>query len=255
MREVILIVNYVAMIFKNTHFPFRSVLTLCLFISSLSSPVFAQKPKPVYEIAVRMVKKGKKEDFAHQRTGFIKLLKKQTGIGPIREFQSFYALPNPDKRPVFIGITKYANLETVSNVSKKIMPRLMQFTQTMDLKAYVFAMLIEDKKFNLKKLAAKKGQVLEIAIRRIKKGQNKAFQETRKAYLNYLRKQKGVLGSWEFAVVGGRNRERLTVDLSVYKNKKIWTQIAKRTQASPLATQYLSTFDPVMVQYATRVQE
>lgn len=221
------------------------------FSTALATSVRAQKAKPAYEIAVRMVKKSKKEDFVDRRAKFIKLLKKQEGISNNREFKSFYALPKPDAREVFIGITRYASLEVVTRVSKKIMPRFLQFTQTMDLKAYVFVMPIEGGKFNLKKLARKKGQVLEIAIRRVKKGQKKAFQKNRKAFVSYLNKQKGVLGSWEFAVVGGKDRERLTVGMSVYKNKEVFMKIARQLQTNPLVEKFFATFEPVALQYAT----
>jgi len=243
------------MIFKNIHTLFILFLITWVLIPSVFSETYAQKAKPVYEIAVRMVKKDKKADFVHQRANFTKLLKKQAGIGLIREFQSFDAWPTPDKQTVFIGITKYASLETVGRVSKRVMPRLMQFTQTICLKAYIFAMLVEGKKFKLKKLAAKKGQVLEIAIRRVKKGQHKTFQKARRAYVNYINKQKGVLGSWEFAVVGGRDRERLTVGMSVYKNKATLMKIRSQMESNPLVAQYFSTFDPVAIQYASQVTE
>ncbi|OJJ14062.1 hypothetical protein BKI52_44570 [marine bacterium AO1-C] len=248
--KFILCINYLVMIFKNYHSLLLTAIIAGIMLSGTPISGFAQKAKPVYEIAVRMVKKGKKIDFVDQRSKFIKLLKKQEGVSNNREFQSFYALPQPDKREVFIGLTRYNSLETVGNVSRKVMPRFMQFAQTMDLKAYVFVMLIAGKKFKLNKLAAKKGQVLEVAIRRVKKGQNKAFQETRKAFVNYLSKQKGVLGSWEFAVVGGKDRERLTVGMSVYKNKEVFMKIVKQVQSNPLAGKYFSTFDPVALQYA-----
>ena len=234
---------------KNYQSPFFTVF-IAFFLTPATS-VLAQKAKPAYEIAVRMVKKGKKEDFVDRRAKFIKLLKKQEGISNDREFKSFYALPKPDTREVFIGITRYASLEVVTRVSKRIMPRFLQFTQTMDLKAYVFVMPIEGGKFNLKKLARRRGQVLEIAIRRIKKGQRKEFQENRKAFVNYLNKQKGVLGNWEFAVVGGKDRERLTVGMSVYKNKDVFMKIAKQMQTNSLAKKYFATFEPVALQYAT----
>ncbi|MEO1663658.1 MAG: hypothetical protein AAFU54_03395 [Chloroflexota bacterium] len=57
------------------------------------------------EIAVRKVKEGRLEDFKTARSNFIALLKKQDGILADREFESFFALPQPDEQPVFIGMT------------------------------------------------------------------------------------------------------------------------------------------------------
>lgn len=205
---------------------------------------------PVFEIAVRKVKDGQKDDFVSRRADFITKLKAQEGVSNDREFQSFYALPEPDQQEVFIGMTQYANGNTVGKVQSKVLGKFMKFAKTMDLKAYVFVQPTEGGAFDLGRLASKPGQVLELAIRRVKPGQEAAFQSSRMAFVNWLGKQTGVVGSWEFKVVGGKDTESLTVGMSVYESQEAFQAIAGKVQALPEAGAYFSTFDPVALQYA-----
>lgn len=211
---------------------------------------------PVYEIAVRQVIDGKKADFELARTTFIETLIKQDGVSNDREFASFYALPEPDKREVFIGMTEYANYKIPGKVQNNwgVVSKFMKFKKTMDIKAYVFVQPIEGEKFNLASLASKPGQVLELAIRRVKPGQKAAFDSSRTGFVNWLNKQEGVVGSWELKVVGGKDTEGLTVGISVYENQNVFQAIASKVQQLPEAGAYFSTFDPVALQYAASVK-
>ncbi len=76
--------------------------------------------KPIFEIAVRKVKDGRKFDFVTERSKFVKTLKAQDGVSNDREFQSFYALPGPDEREVFIGMTQYESMEVLNKVQQNI---------------------------------------------------------------------------------------------------------------------------------------
>ncbi len=218
--------------------------------SPVKKGLLTDKNSPVFEIAVRKVKDGKKDEFASRRAAFISKLKVQDGVSNDREFQSFYALPEPDKQEVFIGITQYATGKTVGKVQSRVLAKFMKFAKTMDLKAYVFVQPTEGDHFDLGKLAAKPGQVLELAVRRVKPGQEAAFQSSRKDFVNWLNKQSGVAGSWEFKVVGGKNIDGLTVGMSVYESQEAFQAIAGKVQALPEAGKYFSTFEPVALQYA-----
>ena len=146
------------------------------------------KTNPVYEIAVRIVKDGKKADFEKSRKEFIEKLIQTKGVSNDREFQSFYALPTPDKNEVFIGMTQYESDKIIGEVqgNKELMGNFMNFAQTMDLKAYVFVQPIEGGAFDLSKLAKKPGQILEVAVRKIKVGQEAEFEKMRKAFVAKL---------------------------------------------------------------------
>ncbi len=210
----------------------------------------AEAPSPVFEVAVRMVKPGKKDAFVQARSQFISVLKAQPGVSNDREFQSFYALPEPDAREVFIGMTQYASAEALKAAESAVYGAFGPFAETMDLKVYLFVQPIEGGPFDLANLAAREGQVLEVAVRRVKEGQDEAFQSTRRAFVDWLDGQDGVLQSWEFTVVAGQDTERLTVGMSVYESQDAFQAVATKTQALPEAGAYFATFDPVALQYA-----
>jgi hypothetical protein len=232
---------------------YLSIISLVAFLASCSpikSGLLNEPEAPVFEIAVRKVKEGKKDDFVKRRSAFISALKGQKGVSNDREFQSFYALPEPDKQEVFIGMTQYATGKTVGKVQGKVLGKFMKFAKTMDLKAYAFVQPIEGGNFDLGKLAIKEGQVLELAVRRVKNGQDAAFQSSRKAFVNWLNKQEGVVGSWEFKVVGGKDIDGMTVGMSVYESQAAFQAIGGKVQSLSEAGTYFSTFDPVALQYA-----
>lgn len=204
----------------------------------------------VYEIAVRMVKDGQKDAFLAERRKFVGLLKSRPGVSNDREFQSFYALPRADEREVFIGMTEYASAETLGAVQEDIYSAFLPFAATMDLKAYVFVQPTEGGPFHLGSLAGGPGQVLELAVRRVKVGQEAAFESARQQFVRWLNGRPGVLGSWEFQVVGGQDTERLAVGMSVYESQEAFQAIAGQVQSLPEAGTYFATFEPVALQYA-----
>jgi len=240
----------------------KSIFALSILgLASLCSNSPAKMPpknnveQPVYEIAVRQVKDGKKTDFETARTAFIKKLTAQKGVSNDRELQSFYALPKPDKQEVFIGMTQYKDLKTVGIVQQDPMvgTGFMDFAKTMDLKAYVFVQPIEGGVFDLSKLAKKQGQVIEVAVRRIKIGQEADFEKMRKAFVSKLSSQDGVVQSWEFKVVNGQNTERLAVGMTVYENQEKFSKIGQATQTWAESA-FFGTFEPVALQYAVSIK-
>lgn len=227
-----------------------ALIGLLASCSPVKKGLLNEQEAPVFEIAVRKVKDGMKDDFVSRRAEFTTALKAQNGVSNDREFQSFYALPEVDKQEVFIGMTQYATGKTVGKVQGKVLGKFMKFAKTMDLKAYAFVQPIEGGNFDLGKLAIKEGQVLELAVRRVKDGQDAAFQSSRKAFVNWLNGQEGVVGSWEFKVVGGKAIDGMTVGMSVYESQAAFQAIAGKVQTLPEAGAYFSTFDPVALQYA-----
>ena len=224
--------------------------------SPIKKSLVIDREAPVYEVAVRQVKDGMKADFEAARASFIKILISQEGVSNDREFQSFYALPVPDEREVFVGMTEYASYETPGDVQSTwaVVSKFLDFKKTMDLKGYVFVQPIEGGDFDLGQLAKKPGQVLEVAIRKVKAGQEVSFEANRISFVNWLGEQQGVVGSWEFKVVGGNDIEGLTVGMSVYESQEAFQAIAGRVQSLPQAGQYFSTFEPVALQYAISIK-
>jgi hypothetical protein len=240
--------------------PLIAVAITSIVALSSCSPVkksqVSQLEKPVYEIAVRQVKDGMKADFEAARTNFIEILTEQKGVSNDREFSSFYALPEPDKREVFIGMTEYASYKTPGKVQSKmsVVSKFMKFKKTMDLKAYVFVQPIEGGNFDLGSLAKKPGQIVELAVRKVTEDQETRFENSRKDFVNWLNTQEGVVGSWEFKLVGGKDTEGLTVGMSVYESQDAFQAIAGKVQQLPEAGAYFSTFDPVALQYAVSIK-
>lgn len=225
---------------------------LAISCSPVKKTMVEQPGEPVTEIAIRMVKEQKKEAFLEARKNFIARLKQQDGILADREFQSFYALPQPDDREVFIGMTAYNSYKTIGKVQGRIgvVNKFLKFKKTMDLKAYVFVQPIEGPAFNLKMLASKEGEILEIGIRRVKPGMETEFNQYRKDFVRLLSSYPGVKESYEFQVVGGKEVEGLTVGMTVYDDKDSFMKLAEPIMIQEITRKYFNTFEVVASQFA-----
>lgn len=220
--------------------------------SPVKKSLVEKAEQPVTEIAIRMVKEGEKENFLESRKNFITVLKEQGGVLADREFESFYALPQPDSREVFIGMTAYETYKTVGKVQGKmgVVSKFLKFKKTMDLKAYVFVQQMEGPAFDLSDLASGEGEVLELGVRRIKPGMEAEFHEYRKAFVKLMSSYPGVKASSEFKVVGGKDIENLTVGMSVFESKEAFMNLLEPLQKEEITQKYFSTFDIVAGQFA-----
>lgn len=220
--------------------------------SPIKKSLVEKTEQPVTEIAIRIVKDGMNDEFKETRKNFITVLKEQKGVFADREFQSFYALPKPDEREVFIGMTDYETYKTVGKVQGKmgVVSKFLKFKKTMDLKAYVFVQQIEGPKFNLKTVASGNGEILEIGVRRVKSGMEKEFNEYRKQFVHLLSSYDGVKESYEFKVVGGKDIEGLTVGMTVYESKEAFMKLAEPIMKEEITQKYFSTFDVVASQFS-----
>jgi hypothetical protein len=225
---------------------------LAVSCSPIKKSLVEKTEQPVTEIAIRLVKDGMNDEFKETRKNFITVLKEQKGVLADREFQSFYALPKPDDRKVFIGMTDYETYKTVGKVQGKmgVVSKFLKFKKTMDLKAYVFVQQIEGRKFNLKTLASGNGEILEIGVRRVKPGMEKEFHEYRKQFVDLLSSYEGVKESYEFKVVGGKDIEDLTVGMTVYESKEAFMKLAEPIMKEEITQKYFSTFDVVASQFS-----
>lgn len=239
---------------KSTMILWAVLPVLLISLSFTKTKPMPSNDHPIYEIAVRQVKDGQKDAFEEAREQFIDALTAQEGVSNDREFKSFYAMPSPDEREVFIGMTEYASLETLGAIQQHatVEEKFGAFAQTMDLKAYVFVQPIEGGTFDLGQLATKPGQVLEIAIRRVK-GDLDAFHTARKQFVAKLDATDGVVASWEFAVVAGQDTDNLTVGMTVYESQEKFMAISEQAQSWPEAA-FFGMIEPVAIQYATVVK-
>jgi len=223
---------------------------LMLACSPIKKNLIENKDQGVYEIAIRQVKEGEKDNFVARRADFISWLKVQDGVQADREFQSFFAMP-PNEGEVFVGMTQYQSYKDPGQIQSKMgaLKRFSKFAKTMDIKAYVFVQPVEGPDFNLKSLAATQNEVLEIAIRRVKPGMEAEFESYRKEFVELLSKQEGVKESYEFKVVGGKDIEGLRVGMTVYKDRATMMGLMQSLLKEEISQKYLSTFDMVSGQY------
>ncbi|MCB0695027.1 MAG: hypothetical protein H6568_11115 [Lewinellaceae bacterium] len=225
---------------------------LAVSCSPMKKSLVGQLESPVTELAIRVVKDGNEEAFKDSRRKFISVLKGQKGVLSDREFQSVYALPEPDRQQVFIGMTDYASYRTVGKVQRKwgVARAFLSFNKTMDLKAYVFVQQTEGPTFNLATLASGPGEILEIGVRRVKPGMQKEFHEYRKKFVELLSSYEGVKESYEFQVVGGKDIDGLTVGMTVYKSQDAFMKLAGPIMQEDITQRYFNTFDIVASQFA-----
>lgn len=218
--------------------------------SPVKKSMVENQDQPVYEIAVREVNDGQLDEFKTRRADFISWLKVQDGVQADREFESFYAMPQ-NSGQVFVGMTQYASFKYPGKIQSKMgaLKRFPKFAKTMDIKSYVFVQPTEGKNFDLKSLATKDGEVLEIAIRRVKPGMEAEFNKYRKEFVALLGAQEGVGNSYEFKVVGGKDIENLTVGMTVYKSKEVMMGLMQTLMSKEITQKYMSTFDMVTGQY------
>lgn len=207
----------------------------------------------IHEIAVRQVKPGKDHRFRKARAAFISVLKRQPGVLADREFESFRAMPEPDLREVFIGMTTYASAKANAKVQRtpSVLWRFLAFARTMSLKAYLYVRPTEGPPFDLATLAAEPGQVLEVGVRRVT--DRAGFDRLRTGFVQLLSSQPGVLDSWEFEVVKGKNIEGLSVGMTVYESEAALDAATTAVMREPITAAYFATFDPVALQFARSV--
>ena len=206
---------------------------------------------PVHEIAVRQVKPGKEQTFRERRAAFIRVLKEQPAALADREFESFLAMPTPDETDVFIGMTTYESLAGNARIQRnpRVLWNFLRFARTMDLKAYVYVEPTEGPAFDLARLAARPGEVLEVGVRRVT--DRPGFEQTRPEFIRLLSGQPGVRDSWEFRVVKGKDADTLAVGMTVYDDRAALEAVMASILADPVTQAYFATFEPVALQYAT----
>lgn len=231
------------------------IITTALFLALLN--IYGKKDgdnskSPVYEIAIRSVNKNDIKTFENKRDEFINVLTAQDGVSNDREFKSFYAMPQPDTNEVFIGMTQYESMSTIGTI--QAMPEIQklfgEFAGVMSLKAYVFVQQTEGEQFDLSTFGKKQGQIVEVAVRSVHKGKEDEFNKYRKEFVKLLSAQPGVLESYEFKVLGGKDAEGLTVGMTVYQNKESFMKIAGTITKETVTQNYFQTFDIVASQFA-----
>ena len=210
----------------------------------------------VHEIAVRMVKPGHEDAFLRRRAAFITKLKSQKGVGTDREFESFFALPTPDERDVFIGMTTYDSLSAVNwvQMNPMVMMKFLPFFMTMQLKAYCFAEQVGGPELDLAGLAAAPGSILHVAVRRTPPDRREAFAEAQARFLELLLGRDGVGPHYELKAVKGMGSvDGITVGLTVFASDEAMASAYEALGEHEAFAAYVSTFETLASQFARSV--
>lgn len=210
----------------------------------------------VHEVAVRMVKPGHEDAFLRRRAAFITKLKSQKSVGPDREFESFFALPTPDERDVFIGMTTYDSLSAVNRVQMNpmVMMKFLPFFMTMNLKAYCFAEQVSGPELDLAGLAAAPSNILHVAVRRTAPDRREAFVEAQARFLELLLGRDGVGPHYELKAVKGMGSvDGITVGLTVFASDEAMASAYEALGEHEAFGAYVSTFETLASQFARSV--
>ncbi|MEZ4776252.1 MAG: hypothetical protein R3D00_23965 [Bacteroidia bacterium] len=88
--------------------------------------------------------------------------------------------------------------------------------------------------------------VLEIAIRKVKEGQDEAFVNARTAFISKLKAQQGIQKDWEFKsffTMPEPDNTDVFVGMTRYESAEAMQNIANNLMPSPEAGQFFGTFD------------
>ncbi|MCB1017975.1 MAG: hypothetical protein KDB10_23015 [Acidimicrobiales bacterium] len=148
-------------------------------------------------------------------------------------------------------MTTYDSLRANARIQRnpKVVWDFLRFARTMDLKAYVYVRPVEGPPFDLARLAARPGEVLEVGVRRVT--DPAGFDATRPPFIELLSGQPGVGDSWELEVVKGKDTAGLTVGMTVYQDRQAADAAIGALREHPTTAAYFATFEPVALQYAT----
>lgn len=160
------------------------------------------------EIAIQAVKPGQDELYSKRRAAFLDELKKQDGVENDWTFRSFFTMPEPDETTVNIGVTRWRDLDAFQSASETLMPteKARAFFETVDLRAFVQMHPEDGKPLKLEDYIDGPEQVLEVAVRKIREGQEKAFWIAREAFFGRVAEQPGFLFERELIEEGSDTR-------------------------------------------------
>lgn len=174
-----------------------------------------------------------------------------SGFLASRHFKSFHALPQPDTTPVYVMIYQWKEANTIQVARDYIVntQALNNLIVSADISAFALTEQIEGDAIDVNSLGAEPGQVLEVAVRRIKADQEVAFDAQRRDFVSRLDAKPEVITSYELKAVMGDNPERLTVGLTVYRDQAAFQQLAAEIMADPATMPYFATFDAEALKY------
>lgn len=161
---------------------------------------------PVYEIAIQEVKNGDVADWAAARAPLLDGLAQTQGVEEDWTLKAFFTFPAPGPLPVYVGLTRWSSIEDFGAASQAMMgmPMVQSFFEKVDMQAFVQVAPADGQPFLLEDYINQAGQVLEVAVRRPKAGEEGNFDAARAGFFGKVAEQPGYLFDREFVSADGQ---------------------------------------------------
>lgn len=162
-------------------------LTLAAAFTAAALTAQAQEIAPtdtIYEIAIQEVKPDMHSAWEERRATFLAELDGRQGNERDWTFPAFFTFPQPGPNPVYIGITRWSELNDFNAAAQELMPTAMAgaFFETVNMQAFVQAKPLDGTPFHLEEYIHTPNQVLEVAVRRPLDGKRTEFDAARDAF-------------------------------------------------------------------------
>jgi heme-degrading monooxygenase HmoA len=161
---------------------------------------------PIYEIAIQEVKNGDVADWAAARAPLLEGLAQTPGVEADWTLKAFFTFPEPGPLPVYVGLTRWSSIEDFSAASQVMMtmPVVQSFFEKVTMQAFVQVAPADGQPFILEDYINEAGQVLEVAVRTPKPGQEDNFDAARAGFFGKVAEQPGYIFDREFVTADGR---------------------------------------------------
>ena len=161
---------------------------------------------PVYEIAIQEVKNGDVADWTAARAPLLEGLAQTPGVEADWTLRAFFTFPEPGPLPVYVGLTRWSSIDDFNAASQAMMtmPVVQAFFEKVNMQAFVQAAPADGHAFILEDHINRPGQVLEVAVRQPKSGEEGKFDAARAAFFGRVAEQPGYLFDREFVTADGQ---------------------------------------------------
>lgn len=184
-------------------------LTLSAGLALTAGATLAQEDTligPIYEIAIQEVKNGDVADWAAARAPLLEGLAQTPGVEEDWTLKAFFTFPEPGPLPVYVGLTRWSSIEDFGAASQAMMtmPVVQSFFEKINMQAFVQVAPADGQPFILEDYINEPGQVLEVAVRTPKAGQEGDFDAARAGFFGKVAEQDGYIFDREFVTADGQ---------------------------------------------------
>ncbi len=161
---------------------------------------------PVYEIAIQEIRNGDVAEWTAARAPLLEGLTQTPGVEEDWTLRAFFTFPEPGPLPVFVGLTRWSSIDHFSAASQAMMtmPVVQSFFETVNMQAFVQVAPADGQPFLLEDYINRPGQVLEVAVRTPKPGEEGNFDAARAAFFGRVAEQPGYIFDREFVTTDGQ---------------------------------------------------